>query len=187
MYMAGGFSRLIVIGLGKASPAMARAIEESLGDLVDSGIVITKYGHGDSQKRGEIRLFEAGHPIPDENGRKAAEEIIDLVQPADEKTLVVCLISGGGSSLFVSPTSCVSLAEKQITTDLLLKAGAEIGELNTVRKHLSRVKGGGSLKSSIRRRLFPLSCPMSSVTGLTLSLPVLRRRTQQPSEMPLPC
>lgn len=137
-----GFSRLVAIGFGKASPAMARALEESLGDILDSGIMITKYGHGKAGKLGKIRLFEAGHPIPDENGRKAAEEIINLAVPLDKKTLVVCLISGGGSSLFVSPAGCVSLAEKQMTTDLLLKAGADIGELNTVRKHLSRVKGG---------------------------------------------
>ncbi len=141
-YVAGGFTRFLVIGFGKASPAMARAVEESLGDMIDSGIIVTKYGHGNAGKPGKIRLFEAGHPIPDENGRKAAEEIMAMVEPADEKTLVVTLISGGGSALFVSPAGGVSLAEKQMTTDLLLKAGADIGELNTVRKHLSRVKGG---------------------------------------------
>ncbi len=151
----GGFSRLVVIGFGKASPAMAQAIEESLCDLVDSGIVITKYGHGPSHKQGKIRLFHAGHPIPDENGRLASEQIIDLVSGADEKTLVVTLISGGGSALFVSPSGGVSLAEKQMTTDLLLKAGADIGELNAVRKHLSRVKGG---------KLAQLICPATTVS-----------------------
>jgi hydroxypyruvate reductase/glycerate 2-kinase len=142
LFRDGSFARLLVIGFGKASPAMAQAVEESLGDLVDSGIVITKYGHGPSFKQDKIRLSHAGHPIPDENGRAASEQITDLVAGADEKTLVVTLISGGGSALFVSPSSGVSLAEKRMTTDLLLKAGADIGELNTVRKHLSRVKGG---------------------------------------------
>ena len=72
-YVAGGFTRFLVIGFGKASPAMARAVEESLGDMIDSGIIVTKYGHGNAGMPGKIRLFEAGHPIPDENGRKAAE------------------------------------------------------------------------------------------------------------------
>jgi len=186
-YMAGGFSRLIAIGFGKVSPAMARALEESIGDLVDSGIIITKYGHGNSRKRGKIRLLEAGHPIPDDNGRKAAEEIMALVESADEKTLVVCLISGGGSSLFVSLPSCVSLAEKQTTTDLLLKAGADIGELNTVRKHLSKVKGGRL--AEIIHPATTISLILSDVIGDRLDIiasgPLLR--TRQPSEMPLPC
>ncbi len=141
-YRDGGFSRLLVIGFGKASPAMASALEECLGDIVDAGIVITKYGHGISREWKKIGLLEAGHPVPDENGRKAARQIIALVEQADEQTLVVCLISGGGSSLFVAPCEGLSLAGKQKVTDLLLKAGADIHELNTVRKHLSRVKGG---------------------------------------------
>jgi glycerate 2-kinase len=142
LYRDGGFERLLVIGFGKAAPAMASALEEPLGDIIDAGIIITKYGHGAGRGPGRIRLYEAGHPIPDENGLEASGQIIDLVERADERTLVVALISGGGSSLFVSPCDGVSLAEKQMTTDLLLKTGADIHELNTVRKHLSRVKGG---------------------------------------------
>jgi glycerate 2-kinase len=141
-YIAGCYSRLLVIGFGKASPAMAQAMEESLGDIIDSGAVITKYGHALFAKLKKIRLYEAGHPMPDENGVEATKRVMDLVAAADEKTLVVTLVSGGGSALLVSPFPPVSLAEKQMTTDLLLKAGADIGELNTVRKHLSRVKGG---------------------------------------------
>ncbi|HKZ17182.1 MAG TPA: glycerate kinase [Geobacteraceae bacterium] len=142
LYNKGNFQRLLVIGFGKASPSMAKAVEESLGDILETGVIVTKYGHGDPGKEGKIRVFEAGHPIPDENGQRAAERIADLVGRADEWTLVVTLISGGGSALFVSPHPLISLAEKQKTTDLLLKAGADIHELNTVRKHLSRVKGG---------------------------------------------
>jgi len=155
LFEGGGFSRLLVIGFGKASPAMARAADESLGDLIDSGIVITKYGHGNSRKHGKIRVLHAEHPIPDENGRIASEQITDMVSGADEKSLVLTLISGGGSALFVSPAGGVSLAEKQMTTDLLLRAGADIGELNAVRKHLSRVKGG---------RLAQLICPATTVS-----------------------
>lgn len=142
LYRSGEFSRLMVVGFGKASPAMAQAMEDALGDLIDAGVVITKYGHGHAGQGGKIRLFESGHPIPDENGCKAAGEIVNLVGPADGRTLVVCLISGGGSSLFVSPRRGITLAEKRVVTDLLLKSGADIGELNTVRKHLSMVKGG---------------------------------------------
>jgi glycerate 2-kinase len=141
-YRKGNFQRLLVIGFGKASPSMSSAVEESLGDILETGIIVTKYGHSEQRKKGKVRLFEAGHPLPDENGQRAAERITDLVAQADERTMVVTLISGGGSALFVSPHPLISLAEKQKTTDLLLKAGAEIHELNTVRKHLSRVKGG---------------------------------------------
>ncbi len=142
LFSDGGFSRLLAIGFGKASPGMARAMEDSLGDLILAGAVITKYGHAASSKPGKIRIYEAGHPMPDENGVEATKRLTDIVAGADEKTLVVTLVSGGGSALLVSPFPPVTLAEKQMVTDLLLKAGADIGELNTVRKHLSRVKGG---------------------------------------------
>ncbi len=167
-YRADGFSRLLVIGFGKASPAMALSMEESLGDLFDSGAVITKYGHASHGKLKKIRLFEADHPIPDENGVEATKRILDLVSGADEKTLVVTLVSGGGSALFVSPFPPVSLAEKQMTTDLLLRAGADIGELNTVRKHLSRVKGG-----RLAEMIFPaanISFILSDVIGDSLDI-----------------
>ncbi len=136
------FARLFVIGFGKAACPMARAIEAALGDLVESGIVVTKYGHGGEDKLARIRLMEAGHPLPDENGLRAAAEIMRLAGAADVRTLVVTLISGGGSALLVSPPPDISLADKQRTTELLLKSGADIFELNTVRKHLSLVKGG---------------------------------------------
>ncbi|HDZ61552.1 MAG TPA: glycerate kinase [Nitrospirae bacterium] len=89
-----------------------------------------------------ISVYEAGHPIPDENGLKATQEVINLLKSTDSSTLVLMLISGGGSALLVSPQDGISLSEKQKITDLLLKAGADITELNTVRKHLSKVKGG---------------------------------------------
>jgi glycerate 2-kinase len=142
LYRDGDFRRLLTVGFGKASPSMAGALAESLGELVDAGLVVTKYGHILASVPGRIRLFEAGHPVPDDNGRRATEELLGLVHSADERTLIVTLISGGGSALLVAPQDGISLADKQRTTSLLLHAGADIGELNTVRKHLSRIKGG---------------------------------------------
>lgn len=141
-YLEGGFRRLVTVGFGKAAPAMASALAESLDDLIDAGLVITKYGHVLTSVSGRIKVFEAGHPVPDNNGLRATEELIRLVRATEERTLIVTLISGGGSALLVAPQDGISLEDKQQTTSLLLKAGADIGELNTVRKHLSRVKGG---------------------------------------------
>ena len=148
IFNEGDFENLIVIGFGKAVNRMSKAMEDNIGALITRGIIITKYGHSAGYEPGpgscesKITLYEAGHPLPDENGLKATKKIIELVKRADKNTLVVCLISGGGSSLFVAPYKGISLTEKQMITDTLLKAGADIGELNTVRKHISKVKGG---------------------------------------------
>jgi hydroxypyruvate reductase/glycerate 2-kinase len=147
VYTAGRYSRLLVAGFGKASCPMAKAMEEQFPDILEKGIVITKYGHAirddkETGGRSVLRVFEAGHPVPDENGLQATEEIIKLLKDADEKTLLVCLISGGGSALLISPYENISLKDKQKITGLLLKSGADINELNTVRKHISRIKGG---------------------------------------------
>jgi glycerate-2-kinase len=142
LYREKGFSRLLVIGFGKASLPMARSMEGSFGDMIDDGAIITSYGHGVDHGLKKIRVREAGHPIPDENGLAGTAEIIRLAGAADGGTLAVVLISGGGSALFVSPQERISLGEKQGITSLLLKAGADIREMNAVRKHLSMVKGG---------------------------------------------
>lgn len=142
-YARGGFERLLAVGFGKAATVMAGALEDELGNMITAGLAITKYGHippGQALRR--IGLCEAGHPVPDENGLRRTAELMALLRGADARTLVVCLVSGGGSALLVAPCEGVSLAEKQLATDLLLKSGADIVELNTVRKHLSRVKGG---------------------------------------------
>ena len=147
------FRRFLVIGFGKASYQMAGAVEDVFdAGMITGGIVITKYGHAERQGAGgrgqgtgdlkKIKVYEAGHPIPDESGIRATGEIIKLLRDTDERTLVLCLVSGGGSALFVSPYKGIALAEKQLITDLLLRAGADITELNSVRKHLSKVKGG---------------------------------------------
>ncbi|MBL7031590.1 MAG: glycerate kinase [Nitrospira sp.] len=138
------FSRIMMVGFGKAAYQMAAAFEEEFSDnLVMEGAIVTKYGHANKLKGlKNIKVYEAAHPIPDENGVRAAEEIMSLLKSADEKTFVICLVSGGGSALFVCPYKGISLAEKQVVTDLLMRAGADITELNAVRKHISMVKGG---------------------------------------------
>lgn len=145
-YSGKDLSGLVVIGFGKASFQMAKAVEDMIdNDLITGGIVVTKYGHALSQESEalkKIKIYEAGHPVPDDNGITATEEIISLLKNTDKNTLVLCLVSGGGSALFVSPYEGMTLGEKQLITNLLLKSGADITELNTVRKHLSRVKGG---------------------------------------------
>ncbi len=134
------YQRIVVVGAGKGSAAMAQAIEQILGDRIDQGIVVVKYGH--TRPLRTIVLREAGHPLPDEAGVKATAEIRDLLNGADERTLVICLLSGGASSLLVAPVEGISLDDKRVMTDLLLKSGAVIDEINSIRKHLSSVKGG---------------------------------------------
>lgn len=177
VYQNGNFKRLIVVGFGKAACSMARAVEEELGDLIDTGILITKYGYitvrqYDSAAVNSDRstallhyctIFEAGHPVPDESGLRSTEEIIKILKNADENTLVVCLVSGGGSALLVSPYEGISLAEKQEITELLLKTGADINELNTVRKHISKVKGGRLAEIAYPARI--ISLILSDVIG----------------------
>ncbi len=142
-YHDDGFNRLVVAGFGKGAYPMALAVEDMLGDLLTEGLIITKYGHSDpSRPLKQIRVIEAAHPVPDENGVRGAAEIIRLLQGAEEKTLVLCLISGGGSALLTAPCEGITLAEEQALTGLLLNSGATIHEINTVRKHISRVKGG---------------------------------------------
>lgn len=162
-YHDGGFQRLLIVGFGKAAPAMASALVESLDDLVDAGLIVTKYGHAALPLPAKIKVFEAGHPVPDNQGLQATGEILRLVRAADARTLIVTLISGGGSALLVAPQEGISLADKQQTTGLLLKAGADIGELNTVRKHLSRIKGGRLAEAAYPAKV--VSLILSDVIG----------------------
>ncbi len=134
------FDKIMVLGAGKASAAIAAALEDILKDRIDSGIIITKYGHQVPLKK--IKVFEAGHPIPDENGIIAAEKLLALAHTADKTTLVIFLVSGGGSALTPLPVPGISLDDKQKTTTALLHCGAAIHEINAIRKHLSQIKGG---------------------------------------------
>ena len=144
---------------------MSKAVADSLPDRLSRGIIITKYGHAlASNRRDRIAVFEAGHPLPDANGVKATQEVVRLLGQADPKTLIVCLISGGGSALLVSPLRGITLAAKQAVTDLLLKAGGNIYELNALRKHLSAVKGGRLARSPLQLPWCRSFCPTSSGT-----------------------
>ncbi|MEE8622127.1 MAG: glycerate-2-kinase family protein, partial [Syntrophobacteria bacterium] len=129
------FEGIWAIGAGKASAAMAQAVEEVLGDRLSGGLVIVKYDHLAPLEK--IRLLEAGHPTPDENGWRATQELVNLVEKLGRQDLVLFLLSGGGSALLPMPVEGITLAEKMAATNLLLKSGASIQEMNTVRKHLS--------------------------------------------------
>jgi glycerate-2-kinase len=135
-----GFRRIFVIGAGKGTAPMARAVEEILGERIDQGIIVVKYGHTGPLRK--IVQREAAHPLPDEAGLRATAEIRELLKKAGEETFIICLLSGGASSLLVAPADGITLNDKRTITDLLLSAGATIQELNAVRKHLSAVKGG---------------------------------------------
>ncbi len=131
--------RTVVIGAGKASAAMAKAVEDQWRHPLE-GLVVTRYGYGEACKR--IEIVEASHPVPDHKGREAAERIFRKVQGLSPDDLVLCLISGGASALLSLPTPGLSLGDKQDVNRALLKSGATITEMNTVRKHLSMIKGG---------------------------------------------
>ncbi len=134
------FRRIFVVGAGKASAAMAIAVERALGARIAGGLINVKYGHTARLRRVELR--ECGHPVPDEAGVAGALGIAQIASQAQEDDLVICVISGGGSALLPAPAAPITLAEKQETTRLLLACGANIHEMNAVRKHLSILKGG---------------------------------------------
>lgn len=140
------FDRIVVVGAGKASAAMAAAVERILDDIIITGIIVTKYGHGVTLKK--IVLREAGHPIPDEAGQEAAHAILNLLNSCGKRDLVIALISGGGSALLPLPPTEITLKQKQSLTNELLRCGATIQELNTVRKHFSIAKGGGLARAA---------------------------------------
>jgi glycerate 2-kinase len=131
--------RTVVVGAGKASGAMAKAVEENWHGSLE-GLVVTRYGHKMPTRR--IEVVEAAHPVPDAAGREAAARILQMVQGLTEDDLVLCLISGGGSALLALPGEGVTLEDKQAINKALLFSGATIGEMNAVRKHLSAIKGG---------------------------------------------
>jgi glycerate 2-kinase len=134
-------SRVVLVAIGKAAWRMAKAAKEVLKEKIEKGIVITKYKHSEGEIEG-LEIYEAGHPIPDENTIRATERALEIVKDLSEDDTVLFLISGGGSSLFEKPKGSVTLKQLQSITDQLLKSGANIEEINAVRKHLSEVKGG---------------------------------------------
>jgi glycerate 2-kinase len=136
----GSYDRVFLISVGKASVPMAQVVEDVLLDKISAAIVVTKEGHSASL-RSSIPI-EAGHPIPNEAGERAALQIRDLFQAVTARDLLILAVSGGASALLPAPAPTVTLHDKQRTTEALLMAGADIGELNAVRKHLSFLKGG---------------------------------------------
>ena len=160
------FEEILVIGAGKAGAAMAKELENILGSKISRGSVNVKYDHIASLKT--IELVEAGHPIPDENGEIGAKKLFEMAKNANEKTLIFCLISGGGSALSPLPFDGISLAQKQDTTKILLSCGARIHEINTIRKHLSFIKGGGLAKAAYPATI--ISLILSDVVGDDLDI-----------------
>ena len=153
--------KTVVVGAGKAAASMALAVEQNWPhDSPLDGVVITRYGHGLPTKR--VRVVEAGHPVPDEQGERAAAEILALAGSLSEDDLLLVLVSGGGSSLLSLPVEGVPMADLKAVTRSLLASGAPIQDMNTVRKHLSRIQGG-RLALATRARVHALV--ISDVTG----------------------
>lgn len=160
------YRRILVLGAGKASAAMAAAVEKQLGRRIATGVVNVKYEHTAPLRH--IQLVECGHPIPDEAGVRGSDRIAQLADEAREDDLVICLISGGASALMPAPAAGITLEEKQETTRLLLACGATIHEINAVRKHLSSLKGG-----QLARRAWPatvITLILSDVMGDNLDV-----------------
>jgi len=160
-YRLDSIDRIYLVGAGKASGAMASAVEGIIGDRIADGVVTV--GYGQVQPTVRVRVQEAGHPIPDEAGLKGAENILSLVSSAMDRDLVIALISGGGSALLPLPVMGVGLAAKQDATRQLLACGATIKEINVIRKHISRVKGGHLAAAAAPARLLALI--LSDVVG----------------------
>lgn len=158
------FRRVLLIGAGKAGLPMAGAVVEMLGERLSAGLVIVKEGHGGELPAGApVEILEAGHPLPDERGVAAAQRLLDLLSETTPEDLVLCLISGGGSALLVSPAGRLTLADLQRLTSELLACGASIDEINALRKHLERLKGGNLARLAAPARLVTLI--LSDVVG----------------------
>jgi hydroxypyruvate reductase len=162
-YDLSDYERVFVGGGGKAAVSMAAAIAEILGERLTEGVVVTKYEHARGRSIPGIQVIEAGHPVPDENSVHGAQAVADLVGRATERDLVICLISGGGSALLTLPVPGLTLADLQSLTDALLRCGATINEVNTVRKHCSGIKGGNLARLTAPAQMITLV--LSDVVG----------------------
>lgn len=161
--------RVRLIGAGKAAQAMARGAMAVLGERVDDGVLITK--HLEPENGGlpdKIRVLQGGHPVPTTESMSSAQALVDFLQSGTDQDLVICLISGGGSALMTLPQAGVSLEDMQELTRQLLASGANIGEINTLRKHLDRVKGGGLARLAAPARMITLI--LSDVIGSPLDV-----------------
>ncbi len=165
-YDLAAFDRVFVVGAGKASAPMAAALAEALGDRLTGGWVNVKYGH-ELDVPG-VTIHPAGHPVPDQAGVEGSEAIARIVEAAGPRDLLLCAISGGGSALTPLPVAGVTLADLQVTTDVMLRSGATINELNCLRKHLDRLKGGGMARLAGEATLVALI--LSDVVGNPLDV-----------------
>ncbi len=162
--------RVIVVGAGKAGAPMTEAVVDVLGERVDTGLVIVKHGHAGTTggRVGPIAVLEGGHPVPDERGMAAAQQLATLLRSLDADDLVLMLVSGGGSALLTLPVPPLTLHDLQALTDALLRCGATIGEINALRKHCTALGGG-----QLARRAAPAqvaSLIVSDVVGSALDV-----------------
>jgi hydroxypyruvate reductase len=183
-YDLADYERVFLVGAGKAGAPMARAAAEIVSDRLAGGVVVVKEGHAETMNgerrtmkedssalvahRSSLTVIESGHPIPDERGVEGARRMVDLLEAAGERDLVIALISGGGSALLTLPAPGVSLADIQALTAELLACGASINEINTLRKHLDQVKGGGLAQAAHPAALVTLV--LSDVVGSPLDV-----------------
>jgi glycerate 2-kinase len=155
--------KVYLLAFGKAACAMAKAVFDILGGRIEEGVVVTKYGYaGNCPRKPNIRIVEAGHPVPDENSLLGGKLGVELAEKVEKDDILIILISGGGSALFLLPENGISLEDKVKTNELLLRSGAKIYEINTVRKHISAVKGG---KLAKRVKGTVISLILSDVVG----------------------
>jgi hydroxypyruvate reductase len=172
-YRWSDFDRVYLVGAGKAVMPMAEALSDLLGDAssggrLHSGVIITKYHHADRPLPDRLRVHEAGHPVPDQHSVDATRDLVALLHAATPRDLIFCLISGGGSALMTLPADGITLADLQATTQVLLRAGATIHQINTIRKHLDLIKGGGLARAANRASI--VSLVLSDVIGDDLSV-----------------
>lgn len=162
-YNLKNFRRVFLVGAGKAGLPMAQAVADELGSWLTAGVVIVKEGYGGVEKIGPVQIFEAGHPLPDERGVLATAKILEILHDTRIDDLVLVVISGGGSALLTSPVQGVSLADMRTLTEALLDCGADILEINTLRKRLDTVKGGGLAQAAAPAKVVGLI--LSDVIG----------------------
>ncbi len=165
-YKLADYNNILIFGAGKASALMAKEMELILGQRITDGHVVVKYNHACALKY--LKITEAGHPLPDENGVEASQKMLEIVSKADEHDLVFCLLSGGASALLADFPAESTLADLILTNELLVKSGADIKEINTVRKHISNIKGG-----QLAKAIYPattISLILSDVIGDALDV-----------------
>ncbi len=171
VYDLNEIERIFVVGAGKAGTPMTQAVADLLGKRLSGGLVTVKYAHGPAttdRLPSTVEILEAGHPVPDAAGLAATARLLEKVENLTERDLVIAVISGGGSALLEQPVAGIDLSDLQTLTTALLRSGATINEMNTVRKHLSQVKGGGLARRVAPARLIGLL--LSDVVGSPLDV-----------------